>query len=391
VTDDRPLSTLLSQLLVAFTMEFDNEFEHRMPHRTTAGRSTGRQRGPWLVSQAMWANLVRFVPAEGIRLGDIDHLAGLSNLSGLDRWGYVDVAPDPADSRPTPRRQDWVVRPTRAGIAAQRVWAPLATEIEERWAVRFGRTAVADLRSALETSDLAANGAPEGDAGLSYLPTVSNEMFTDPAEVARATGQLADLPDRPERPERAGTSDLSALLARTLLRFTLDVESASPVPMPVGANVLRVLDEQAVPLRELPGLTGVSTEAVAMSRTVLTRHLFVEVGPDPVSGRGEALRLTSRGQTARAGFDRRVAAVEAAWHEQSTDGQASRLRTALTAVLSAGDPPGSQLAAGLEPYPDGWRAQRPYLTHTRAVLADPAATLPHHPMVLHRGGYPDGS
>jgi hypothetical protein len=25
------------------------------------------------------------------------------------------------------------------------------------------------------------------------------------------------------------------------------------------------------------------------------------------------------------------------------------------------------------------------------MLADPAATLPHYPMVSHRGGYPDGS
>ena len=38
------------------------------------------------------------------------------------------------------------------------------------------------------------------------------------------------------------------------------------------------------------------------------------------------------------------------------------------------------LFGGLEPYPDNWRAsvRRP-------------ATLPHFPMVLHRGGYPDGS
>jgi len=38
------------------------------------------------------------------------------------------------------------------------------------------------------------------------------------------------------------------------------------------------------------------------------------------------------------------------------------------------------LSGGLEPYPDNWRAsvRRP-------------ATLPHFPIVLHRGGYPDGS
>ncbi len=40
----------------------------------------------------------------------------------------------------------------------------------------------------------------------------------------------------------------------------------------------------------------------------------------------------------------------------------------------------SPLAAGLVPSPDNWRSRvrRP-------------ETLPHHPMVLHRGGYPDGS
>ena len=40
----------------------------------------------------------------------------------------------------------------------------------------------------------------------------------------------------------------------------------------------------------------------------------------------------------------------------------------------------ARLAAGLEPPPGGWRAS----------LRRPA-TLPHYPMVLHRGGFPDGS
>lgn len=38
------------------------------------------------------------------------------------------------------------------------------------------------------------------------------------------------------------------------------------------------------------------------------------------------------------------------------------------------------LMAGTAPYPDGWRAKAP-----------PPVTLPRFPMVLHRGGYPDGS
>jgi len=41
---------------------------------------------------------------------------------------------------------------------------------------------------------------------------------------------------------------------------------------------------------------------------------------------------------------------------------------------------GSNLLGGLQPYPDGWRAS----VASREVL-------PHYPMVLHRGGFPDGS
>jgi hypothetical protein len=40
----------------------------------------------------------------------------------------------------------------------------------------------------------------------------------------------------------------------------------------------------------------------------------------------------------------------------------------------------SPLFAGLKPYEDGWRAS-----------VRTSDTLPHYPMVLHRGGYPDGS
>ena len=32
-----------------------------------------------------------------------------------------------------------------------------------------------------------------------------------------------------------------------------------------------------------------------------------------------------------------------------------------------------------------------YLAQTEAMLEDPTGTLPHYPMVLHRGGWPDGS
>ena len=63
------------------------------------------------------------------------------------------------------------------------------------------------------------------------------------------------------------------------------------------------------------------------------------------------------------------------------------LRAALDAVVSRRE----ALAEGLVPPPGGWRGEKPYLAQTRRVLADPAAALPWQPMVLHRGGWPDGS
>lgn len=63
------------------------------------------------------------------------------------------------------------------------------------------------------------------------------------------------------------------------------------------------------------------------------------------------------------------------------------LRAALEAVVSRRE----ALAEGLVPPPGTWRGDKPYLAQTQRVLADPAGALPWHPMVLHRGGWPDGS
>ena len=61
----------------------------------------------------------------------------------------------------------------------------------------------------------------------------------------------------------------------------------------------------------------------------------------------------------------------------------------MTRIVTLGD----SITLGMgDPAPDGgWRGQPPYLAQTQRMLADPAAALPWHPMVLHRGGWPDGS
>lgn len=377
MTADLPLPALLSQPLVAFTIEFDNESEHRSRHRTTWGPPAGSRRGPWLVSQAMWANFMQFVEADGAPLRELDDLARITNLAGLERWGYIVVRPDPADGRQAPPRRDWIVAPTPAGRRAQHVWQPLAGVIEDRWRDRFGAGEVIALRDAL-----AVLVARLGVELPPYLPVVRNEMFAD----------LAGFRARPPAIQADRGTGLSVLLSWVLLAFTLDFERESPVSLAVSANALRVLTDDGIRVRDLPGLTGVSKEALSMAAGVLARRGYAVVQPDPAAGRGKLVRLTPKGRSAQDDSGSLLGAVEQRWRTRFGTAQIGALRRALHAVVDQRDDDGQpRLAQGLRPYPDGWRAKPPFLRHTTAVLKDPATALPRYPMVLHRGGWPDGS
>ncbi len=146
---DLGFPALLSQALVAFTIEFDNESERQLPHRTTWGLAAGSGRGPWLVSLAMWANFLRFLPAGGVPLRDVADLVPLVNLAGLERWGYVQVGGGPASGRRATPRRDAIVRPTTWGLRAQELFGPLAGVIGERWRERFGAAVIDQLTGAL--------------------------------------------------------------------------------------------------------------------------------------------------------------------------------------------------------------------------------------------------
>ena len=143
----------------------------------------------------------------------------------------------------------------------------------------------------------------------------------------------------------------------------------------VAADFTR--DPVADRLRDLPALTGTSKEAVRWALGILTRSGLAAEEPDPAASRGKVVRLTPRGLDAQRVYPELAGAIERRWHERFTHGETGELRACLE-PLAAGDPP--PLFAGLEPHPDNWRAS-----------VRPPVTLPHFPMVLHRGGYPDGS
>ncbi len=389
MTDRAGLSATISRLLVAFTTEFDNEFEHRMPHRTAsfgpggpepAVFASGRPlRPPWLASQAMWSNCLRFVTNDGVPLGSLDGLG--ANLAGLERWGYIVVAPD-SSAASTPPRSHWRVRPSRAGRYARAIWARLEGAIERRWEQRFGADLVAELRQSL------LGVADQLDEALPlYLPVVTQADGMRTRYRAPSPDQLVT----------AGAADdhaalgLSVLLARVLLTFTVDYERVAPLSLPVSANVMSVLSRSGTRLRELPLLAGVSREAVSSSAGFLERSGYVEVGPDPAAARGQVVRLTDRGSAASQSHGEICRGIEADWLKRFGAAQISRLRDCLRHVAGhrSGDQP--TIGLGLRPYPDGWRARGRYRAQSDAVLADPWAALPRQPMVLHRGGFPDGS
>ena len=351
---------------MAFTIEFDNEFEHRIPHRTK-DRVVGGG-GPWLVSQAMWSNFLQYVRPEGMPLRQLAVQARLITLTGIQRWGYVKVERDPADRRPRPPRGDWVVRPTAMGRLAQAVWRPLGAEIEGRWAGRFGRDAIDRLRGSLE----AVLGRTDVELPA-YLPVLGYGLWTQlPTPPRRATAW----------PVAADTdaSDLSVALARVLMLFALAAEPEAGLSMAIGCNVMRVLDETGLPVRDLPRLTGVSMASIAVANGFLAKRGLVVVEPHPSLPRTPRVRLTVAGAQVRDRFTETVTATGERWQARFGTDRLDAIRASLEPLVVGVDQGRSPLWQGLEPYPDGWRAGVPR-----------PETLPHYPMVLHRGGFPDGS
>ena len=364
-----PLSTPLSHALIAYTIELDNEFERRFAE-TGIGRRFG-------ISLVMWSNFLRFV-GDGVTVGELPVVSGLpkatvrSTLGGMERWRYVYVVEDPAASPPESKRdgwgsgrglrQEWVVRPTPAGVKARRSGSALFGDIETRWEERFGRNAIRDLRRSSEevVAQLAVE-LPE------YLPIIGANGMA--AEIAHRERQTTGRAARDHR------LHVPTLLAQVLLAYTLDFERASDVSLPLSANFLRVLDETGVDVRELPALAGVSKEGASMALRFLTKNGHVRAEAKrayltPKGGKREAARVLHTD-------------LERAWEVQF-GASTVRLRSALDrSSISATESERGSL--GLQPPPGGWRATKPYAARTQAMIDDPIGTLPRYPMCS-RGG-----
>lgn len=363
--DALPLSALLSQALVAFTIETDNEAEHQTPHRTTRHGFKGAPNAPWLVSTTMWLNCMKYLGEEEISIRELVRRArAITNFRGMKRWGHIAIRRNPNDPRPKPPSADWLVVATPAGRKEQAVWQCLGGIIEKRWKERFGEKEIERLRKLL----LAIEHQFELDLP-DCLPILGYGLFS--------TG-------RRYQPRTSAQSDddllLSIALARVLLAFALEFEDESDVSLAISANVLRVLDENGVRLPDLPLLSGVSKESIAMAMGILRKRHLAVVEADSVGSRSKIARLTAEGREAQGKYRKLANGIEKRWQKRFGAETIQQLRGCLEKLVGDGTADQSQLFRGLEPYPGGWRAAVPK-----------PRTLPHYPMVLHRGGFPDGS
>ena len=340
-----PLTTLLSWAWIAFAMEADNAVDATDPRHVGAR---------FRISLAMWANALRVIGDDGTTLDELRYAARAgANIGGLERWGWIsvgDVAAGRREGYGTSRglRGDTVLRLTRAGAFACELWPRVIADVEERWETRFGRDVLAALRRAL---------SPLGHGMPSAPPEVA------PSDGFRTHVITAEADDMRERP-------LGVLLGQALTQLTLEHELGAVVSLPVAANALRVIDAKTVAIRDLPASSGVSKEAVAMLVSFLQRRGLAEVGAQ------RTITLTTGGLAALDGYVQRA--------EQTSNPE---LRSCISAIVSRRD----SLARGLVPPERSWRWNPPYAAQTRRFIADPTAALPWHPMVLHRGGWPDGS
>lgn len=373
-----PLATLLSQALVAFTIEFDDELEQRLPHITTVGERAGfGPDRPWLVSRVMLASYLRYIGDDegGTPVREVQALACVSpaivksRLHHLEWWQHVTV-----DKR--------VVRLTPGGARTRDEWEPITAAVGKRWRSRFGKDVMDALTSSLrsivssvDAGSVLPDSMPVVDYGNGMLAAVVlPEPDVEAAVAARRTP--------------VGKLDVSALMSRALLALTLEFEQESDVSLTISANVLRVVDPAGgTPSKEVPVLAGVAKEGVTAALNFLAKKGFVDIAKD----KPKTVTLTAAGKEARDAYGPRLAEIEKRWTKRFGKDTVQSLRTSLDALAAPGKDGVPLLAKGLTPPAGSWRLHKAYAARSEAFVRDPRGALPHHPMLLHRGGYPDGS
>jgi hypothetical protein len=159
-----------------------------------------------------------------------------------------------------------------------------------------------------------------------------------------------------------GGTDVHGVLTAELGAVTAAFDGSLALQL----NLLRVLGDEPTRPRDLPARTGIARESVDLLLREADDLGLVEPG---------TLRLTTAGALVRS----------EGWSQLRAAEQARPDLTEPLVAAVAGSAP------GLEPMPGSWRTVAPYKSRTEAFRRDPARALPHHPMPVRQGGWPDGA
>lgn len=145
--------------------------------------------------------------------------------------------------------------------------------IADRWRTRFGAAAIDRLRDALlraiEPLKPLLDGLPILGYGLYTRPPTPN---TKRRAAARPAIPHAISPSTPEAARPLAERSLSALLSQLLLTSALEYERDPGLSLAIAGNVLRVLNPDGHPFRDLPRLIGVSKESISIALGFLDKQ-----------------------------------------------------------------------------------------------------------------------
>jgi len=153
---------------------------------------------------------------------------------------------------------------------------------------------------------------------------------------------------------------LCALLSKPLLALAFHYERDAAVSLAIGANVLRLVGDDGVLVRDLPRASGVSKEAIAMATNFLCKQGYAVMQTE---NRARRLTLTANGGRARDAYRDRLARVGEAWRKRFGERAIDRLQDVLEEIAGPPAAPQSRLLRVSNPIPTA--GAHPYHRHKR--------------------------
>ena len=139
---------------------------------------------------------------------------------------------------------------------------------------------------------------------------------------------------------------LAALLSRVLLAYAVEFEADSEMSLAVCANVLRLVGDEGMRVRDLPHLSGVSIEAIGTALSFLEKHGYAVVKPESSGSRVKLLMLTAKGRKARGRYFELVESIEERWSVRFSKAAIRDLRESLERLAGNADGESSLLFRG---------------------------------------------